>query len=83
MRERRGPQRGLATGDLEASDTGWVFTPTGFTESASANTPAGALRSLRTLRANGARYLAKRNLPRPKVQWQEYQELAAQQGWKS
>jgi hypothetical protein len=65
----------VATGSLTDGADGWAFAPATFSPGSDGNTPAGVLRTVRALRAAGARFLAKRGLPRPKVAWAEVRDL--------
>ena len=65
----------LTTGELARAGESWRFAPATFVSNHGANSPAGALSTLRALRRNGRRYLDKRGLARPKVDWSAFHEV--------
>ncbi|GID30664.1 pyridoxamine 5'-phosphate oxidase family protein [Paractinoplanes brasiliensis] len=62
----------VVTGTLTPSSGAWVLNPERYISTADRMTPLTMLRTILGLRKTAARYLAKRNLPRPAVPWSEY-----------
>ncbi|WP_405884607.1 pyridoxamine 5'-phosphate oxidase family protein [Streptomyces sp. NBC_01136] len=67
----------LVRGTLEATDGGWLLVPTKVVEPMGTGRPTDAIRLLRSTRRATARYLERRGLDRPRVQWDEFRALAA------
>jgi len=62
-------------GKLERATDGWVFTPERFIAGQGLQGMAGQLQGLSKARADAGRYLEKRGLARPQVQWGVFQAL--------
>lgn len=67
----------LITGRLEFGDGEWRFVPERFVPGMGIGGPLGYIHLLRRGRKNAARYLHRRNLPRPAVSWGEIASLLA------
>ncbi|MBO1332181.1 pyridoxamine 5'-phosphate oxidase family protein [Streptomyces sp. VRA16 Mangrove soil] len=70
----------LVRGVLDRSDDGWLLVPDRVLEPMGAGRPSDALRVLRSTRRATDRYLRRRELPRPRVQWDRFREVAASAG---
>lgn len=68
----------LLLGALEATPGGWLFRPEKFLPGQGMGGFAGQMRQLRKSQAETKNYLEKRRLPRPKVRWDEIDELKAE-----
>ncbi|MBB5774913.1 pyridoxamine 5'-phosphate oxidase family protein [Nonomuraea jabiensis] len=67
----------LIRGELRADgDDQWTLVPQKVVEPAGSGRISDAFRTLRTVRRSTARYLERRGLPRPRVQWDQFQLLA-------
>jgi hypothetical protein len=66
-------------GELTKAGGTWTFTPNRVI-GGSYDNPIALLRSLVAMRRTASRYLAKRNLPRPRVAWDEFAVLASGTG---
>ncbi|MET7683971.1 pyridoxamine 5'-phosphate oxidase family protein [Streptomyces sp. NPDC005423] len=66
----------LVRGRLESVGDGWLLIPATVVEPMGTGRPADAVRLLRRTRRATDRYLARRGLDRPRVQWAEFRELA-------
>ncbi|WP_369779841.1 pyridoxamine 5'-phosphate oxidase family protein [Streptomyces sp. R33] len=67
----------LVRGELRRSDSGWLLTPSTVIEPMGSGRVSDALRVLRQTKRSTDRYLERRGLHRPKVQWDEFRALAA------
>ncbi|MEU8789809.1 pyridoxamine 5'-phosphate oxidase family protein [Streptomyces sp. NPDC048643] len=65
----------LVRGELVADDGRWLFRPGRVIEPSGSGEPRDMLRTLRTARRTTKSYLAKRSLPRPKVDWPALKSL--------
>jgi hypothetical protein len=65
-------------GRLQQAEGKWVFYPERFIAGAGLQGPVDQMRQLFKARADAKRYLEKRGLPRPKVRWDEIEELKAE-----
>jgi hypothetical protein len=69
-------RRTVLLGDLRGAEGAWTFEPTR-SLGGEDNSPLTVLRGLVTMRRAAARYLARRDLPRPRIAWAEFKALAA------
>ncbi|MEU5811990.1 pyridoxamine 5'-phosphate oxidase family protein [Streptomyces sp. NPDC047718] len=67
----------LVRGELRRTDQGWVLVPTTVVEPMGSGAARDALRVLRHTKRSTDRYLERRGLRRPKVQWDRFRALAA------
>ncbi|WP_225827162.1 pyridoxamine 5'-phosphate oxidase family protein [Streptomyces naphthomycinicus] len=67
----------LVRGDLRQTGSGWLLVPSSVIEPMGSGRVGDALRVLRQTKRSTDRYLARRGLPRPKVQWDQFRSLAA------
>ncbi|QMU77993.1 pyridoxamine 5'-phosphate oxidase [Streptacidiphilus sp. PB12-B1b] len=67
----------LVRGVLRSVGERWLFVPTGLVAPVGAGRPRDAVRTLRNARKATARYLDRRGLPQPRVQWDRFAALAA------
>ncbi|MFF0218122.1 pyridoxamine 5'-phosphate oxidase family protein [Streptomyces vinaceus] len=67
----------LVRGDLRRTDAGWTLVPSTVVEPMGSGRATDALRVLRRTKRSTDRYLERRGLRRPKVQWGRFRELAA------
>ncbi|MFJ9942755.1 pyridoxamine 5'-phosphate oxidase family protein [Streptomyces erythrochromogenes] len=63
-------------GDLRRTDAGWLLVPSAVVEPMGSGRPADALRVLRHAKRSTDRYLERRGLRRPTVQWDRFRALA-------
>ncbi|MFD0353405.1 pyridoxamine 5'-phosphate oxidase family protein [Streptomyces sp. NPDC127110] len=68
----------LVRGELRRSAAGWVVVPSAVVEPMGSGRASDALRVLRHTWRSTDRYLARRGLRRPKVQWDRFRALAEQ-----
>jgi hypothetical protein len=61
----------MLRGQLQSEGDSWTFRPEKFTPGAGMGGLLGFINFVRTSRRNAAQYLQKRNLPRPKVPWDQ------------
>ncbi|MFB6809626.1 pyridoxamine 5'-phosphate oxidase family protein [Streptomyces sp. NPDC056387] len=73
-----GMYNALVRGDLRRTDSGWILVPSTVVEPMGSGKTRDALRVLRRTRRSTDRYLERRGLRRPKVQWDRFRELAAE-----
>ncbi|MET8751732.1 pyridoxamine 5'-phosphate oxidase family protein [Streptomyces sp. NPDC004667] len=66
----------LVRGDLRRTDAGWLLVPSTVVEPMGSGRASDALRVLRRTKRSTERYLARRGLRRPKVQWELFRALA-------
>ncbi|MGT2532566.1 pyridoxamine 5'-phosphate oxidase family protein [Streptomyces nojiriensis] len=66
----------LVRGDLRRTDAGWLMVPSTVIEPMGSGRAADALRVLRRTKRSTDRYLERRGLRRPKVQWDQFRALA-------
>ncbi|GAA0274635.1 hypothetical protein GCM10010302_10270 [Streptomyces polychromogenes] len=66
----------LVRGDLRHTDEGWLLTPSTVIEPMGSGRASDALRVLRQTKRSTDRYLRRRGLRRPKVQWDRFRALA-------
>ncbi|MFB9593619.1 MULTISPECIES: pyridoxamine 5'-phosphate oxidase family protein [Streptomyces] len=66
----------LVRGDLRQTAAGWVMVPSSVVEPMGSGRASDALRVLRRTWRSTDRYLARRGLRRPKVQWDRFRALA-------
>lgn len=66
----------LVRGDLRRTDAGWVMAPSTVIEPMGSGRASDALRVLRRTKRSTGRYLERRGLRRPKVQWDLFRALA-------
>ncbi|MEU7698073.1 pyridoxamine 5'-phosphate oxidase family protein [Streptomyces sp. NPDC039028] len=66
----------LVRGDLRPTADGWVLVPARVIEPMGSGGPKDALRVLRQAKRATDRYLARRGLERPKVEWDRFRSLA-------
>lgn len=62
-------------GSLEEDEGGWVFRPEKFVPSLGTGSALDMARALIGLRRSAAAYLEKRSLSRPRIPWQEIQDV--------
>lgn len=62
-------------GRLEQSAQGWIFRPERFIPGSGITGMSGQMQFIFKARAEAAKYLQKRGLPRPKVHWDEFKAL--------
>ncbi|MBK3580094.1 pyridoxamine 5'-phosphate oxidase family protein [Streptomyces sp. MBT65] len=67
----------LVRGTLKVADGVWRLVPTKVVEPMGTGRPTDAIRVLRSTRRATTRYLERRGLDRPHVQWDEFRALAA------
>lgn len=67
----------LVRGELRKADDGWLLTPVKVVEPMGSGRPTDAVRVLRQTRRATERYLERRGLTRPAVQWDEFKALAS------
>ncbi|MFF3940490.1 pyridoxamine 5'-phosphate oxidase family protein [Streptomyces phaeofaciens] len=67
----------LVRGRLRQTDDGWLLLPTSVVEPMGSGRAGDALKVLRATKRATARYLERRDLPRPRVQWEAFRALAA------
>ncbi|GHB56657.1 hypothetical protein GCM10010347_28450 [Streptomyces cirratus] len=72
-----GMHNALVRGELRQTAAGWTLLPTTVVEPMGSGRPADALRVLRHARRSTDRYLDRRGLRRPRVQWDRFRDLAA------
>ena len=65
-------------GKLEQGEQDWIYYPEQFVPGAGLQGPLDQIRALFKARADAKKYLQKRNLPRPKVQWDELNQVKAE-----
>ncbi|MFF0549777.1 pyridoxamine 5'-phosphate oxidase family protein [Streptomyces sp. NPDC004311] len=63
-------------GDLRRTEAGWMLVPSAVVEPMGSGRPTDALRVLRHTKRSTDRYLERRGLRRPKVQWDGFRALA-------
>ncbi|MEV0234180.1 pyridoxamine 5'-phosphate oxidase family protein [Nonomuraea sp. NPDC050786] len=66
----------LIRGELRADGDQWTMIPRKVVEPGGSGRASDAFRTLRTARRSTARYLERRGLTRPRVQWDQFQMLA-------
>ncbi|MER8097829.1 pyridoxamine 5'-phosphate oxidase family protein [Streptomyces goshikiensis] len=66
----------LVRGDLRPTAEGWLLVPTAVIEPMGSGGPKDALRVLRQAKRATDRYLTRRGLDRPKVEWDRFRALA-------
>ncbi|MFE2477918.1 pyridoxamine 5'-phosphate oxidase family protein [Streptomyces sp. NPDC059389] len=66
----------LVRGELRQTGSGWLLVPSNVIEPMGSGRVSDALRVLRQTRRSTDRYLERRGLPRPKVQWDRFRCLA-------
>ncbi|MEV4015632.1 pyridoxamine 5'-phosphate oxidase family protein [Nonomuraea angiospora] len=66
----------LIRGELRADGDQWTLVPRKVVEPAGSGRISDAFRTLRTARRSTGRYLERRGLARPRVQWEQFQMLA-------
>ncbi|MFE4816978.1 pyridoxamine 5'-phosphate oxidase [Streptomyces sp. NPDC056704] len=66
----------LVRGELRQDGEGWLLVPGTVVEPMGSGRPLDALRVLRRTKRATARYLQRRGLPRPPVQWEAFRALA-------
>ncbi|GLV95549.1 hypothetical protein Slala04_70020 [Streptomyces lavendulae subsp. lavendulae] len=66
----------LVRGDLRPTDAGWLLVPSTVVEPMGSGRAVDALRVLRRTSRSTDRYLERRGLRRPKVQWDRFRDLA-------
>ncbi|MFB7334302.1 hypothetical protein ACFC00_22050 [Streptomyces adustus] len=66
----------LVRGRPRETDDGRLLVPTSVVEPMGSGRPGDALRVIRGTKRATARYLAPRDLPRPRVQWAAFRALA-------
>ncbi|MFJ9933923.1 pyridoxamine 5'-phosphate oxidase family protein [Streptomyces virginiae] len=66
----------LVRGDLRPTDAGWLLVPSTVVEPMGSGRAIDALRVLRRTSRSTDRYLERRGLRRPKVQWDRFRDLA-------
>ncbi|GAA3219656.1 pyridoxamine 5'-phosphate oxidase family protein [Nonomuraea helvata] len=66
----------LIRGELRADGDQWTLVPQKVVEPVGSGRVSDAFRTLRTVRRSTARYLERRGLARPRVQWEQFQLLA-------
>ena len=69
-------RRTVLLGDLRGADGAWTFEPTR-SIGGEDSSPLALMRGIITMRRTAARYLARRDLPRPRIAWAEFKTLAA------
>ncbi|MEV4111067.1 pyridoxamine 5'-phosphate oxidase family protein [Nonomuraea sp. NPDC049695] len=67
----------LIRGELRTDGDQWTLVPQKVVEPAGSGRTSDAFRTLRTARRSTARYLERRGLARPRVQWDQFQMLAS------
>ncbi|WP_406078897.1 pyridoxamine 5'-phosphate oxidase family protein [Micromonospora sp. NBC_00858] len=65
----------LVKGDLVRDDGGWLLVPQRVVEPSPGNGARAVLRTLRATRRSTRSYLARRGLARPRVQWDQFQNI--------
>ncbi|MGI5229235.1 hypothetical protein [Actinoallomurus sp. CA-142502] len=70
----------LIRGELRKDGDGWLLVPSKVVEPGSTSTPQDAVRTLRRVQKATTRYVNRRDLPRPRVRWSEFQALARPRG---
>ncbi|MFI9645613.1 pyridoxamine 5'-phosphate oxidase family protein [Streptomyces sp. NPDC052040] len=70
-------QNALVRGVLHRTGDGWLLVPATVVEPMGSGRPSDAVRVLRRTRRATDRYLERRGLQRPRVQWDEFRALAA------
>ncbi|KMO96100.1 pyridoxamine 5'-phosphate oxidase family protein [Streptomyces roseus] len=73
-----GMYNALVRGTLRQTDAGWILVPSTVVEPMGSGRTSDALRVLRRTKRSTDRYLERRGLRRPKVQWDRFRELAAE-----
>ncbi|MFF4763219.1 pyridoxamine 5'-phosphate oxidase family protein [Streptomyces sp. NPDC001292] len=68
----------LVRGELKEDADGWVLLPSHVVEPMGSGRPSDGISVLRRTRAATQRYLDRRGLSRPRVQWAEFKALATQ-----
>ncbi|MFE6906583.1 pyridoxamine 5'-phosphate oxidase family protein [Streptomyces erythrochromogenes] len=63
-------------GDLRRTDAGWLLVPSAVVEPMGSGRPVDAFRVLRRTKRSTDRYLERRGLQRPKVEWDRFRALA-------
>ncbi|KJY32797.1 hypothetical protein VR44_15225 [Streptomyces katrae] len=66
----------LVRGDLRRTDAGWLLEPSTVIEPMGSGRASDALRVLSRTKRSTDRYLRRRGLRRPKVQWDRFRALA-------
>lgn len=66
----------LVRGELRQTDDGWLLVPGKVLEPMGSGRPSDALRVLRRTQRATDRYLHRRGLPRPPVEWDRFRVLA-------
>lgn len=69
----------MLRGTLTQADGGWLFAPEQYTPGMSQD-PRAFFTFVRTARRKAAAYLKKRNLPRPKIPWDDINRIKKQAG---
>ncbi|MEV5706418.1 pyridoxamine 5'-phosphate oxidase family protein [Actinoallomurus sp. NPDC052274] len=66
----------LVRGELRADGDDWLLVPDRVVEPGNVEKPREAIRTLRNVRRATRRYLERRSLSRPRVEWDRFRELA-------
>ena len=68
----------MVRGNLGKDGQGWVFQPADFIPGSGMGGPFDELKTMRKMRKSAGRYLERRGLARPKVQWQGIKRVWAE-----
>ena len=68
----------VVRGNLQQDEQGWVLQPTQFIPGSGIGSPLDEMKAARKMRQTAKRYLEKRGLARPQVQWQGIKRLWAE-----
>jgi hypothetical protein len=67
----------VVLGELAHHDDGWVFVPTRFVRGSDGLDPVAVVRAVWQMRRSADRYLSRRKLDRPQIDWDEFKRVTA------